>query len=375
MTIYFYSIFIFLNSIFAFKKKTSRLLVFFTLVFILLMIVGAGPGYTGIMDSNDYSNYKIRYDKIGSENLLYDPQIGYTILMKIGHFFNLDFFYFRFLIIGICLFLIYFFFINRYSKNYNYILLLYMIYPMIIDSEHFRNFIALAILLLGIRFLENNSFKNKLIFFIIIIISSSIHFAFILYLFLLLGNKKNSNKIPKVIAIVAIILSVIVFINNNRVPFLMPLLSIIGNEKLIRYLTSRTNYGFLIPFMLYIINFIMIFWSRQIVVKNYKNSDKSNSNDLGFINLVYSINIIGFIFFPLYMLSITFYRLARNFLILNFISYSIASDRLNGNGILKLKFNFSVILSVIIWVLLTLWVTTSPERVLVPFFTKNIFFE
>jgi hypothetical protein len=373
MTIYFYSIFIFLNSIFAFKKKTSRLLVFFTLVFILLMIVGAGPGYTG---QNDYINYKITYDKISSVSFFSSPQIGYTILMKIGHFFNLDFFYFRFLIIGICLFLIYFFFINRYSKNYNHILLLYMIYPMIIDSEHFRNFIALAILLAGIRFLENNSFKNKLIFFIIIIISSSIHFTFILYSFLLLANKKNSNKIPKVLAIGVIILCVIVFINNNQIPFLMPLLSFISNEKIIRYLTSRTNYGFLIPFTLYIINFIMIFWSRKIVIKNYKNSVKSDSmSDLGFINIVYSINIIGFIFFPLYMLSITFYRLARNFLILNYISYSIASDSLSGNRINKLKFNFSVILSVIIWLILTLWVKTSPERVIVPFFTKNIFFE
>jgi len=389
MTIYLYFIFLFLNLIFAYRKKSSKLLTICTLVFIFLLIGGAGASYVG---QNDYINYRISYDRVGVGDYFGNAEVGYVTLMKIGNFLQLDFFIFRLLITALCLFIIYYFIIKRYANNYNYVLLIYMIYPMTIDSEQFRNFIGLTILLFAIRFLENNSFKNKVKYIALVLIASSIHAGFFLYLVLLLVNTNNKNRLAKGIAIVTIVLCIIAFLNNNEIPFLNLFLSFLENEKVVRYLTTQTNYGFLIPFSLHTINFIMIFWARRIIILSEKKSTLNNMiysendcsvktlrkdkkiSDLMFINMIYWINIIGIVFFPLYMMSITLYRLSRNFLILNLIVYSIASGRFSNRNVTKFLFNLNVIISVIIWLIMDLYIKTSPERVLIPFFTKNIFF-
>ncbi|MBZ4644424.1 MAG: hypothetical protein JG767_2033 [Deferribacteraceae bacterium] len=384
MTLYLYLFILFINLLFAFRKRQSTLLTIGTLITILLFISGAGPEYIG---QNDYINYKIRYDSIGNVSLFESAQVGYTFLMKVGNLLNLDFFAFRMLVTAICLLLLYKTVIKRYAYNSNYILLMYMMYPMIIDSEHFRNFIAMTIFLVAIRFLERNLLKDKIKFLVLVLIAFSIHTAFIFYTPLIFVNANDKNRLVKGIATGTIFLTIVAFLNNNQVPFLQLILKFFDDEKVIRYLSSRTNFGFLIPVILHLISIILVYWSRKVIIrKNFKTNimdelnDSINYNqkkrvaDIEFINLVFWINIIGIVFFPLYMMSTTFYRLARNFLILNFIVYSIASNKLKRGSAYKLIFNSTVIASVTLWLVMDLIITTRPERVLIQFFTRNLFF-
>jgi hypothetical protein len=260
-------------------------------------------------------------------------------------------------------------------------------YPMIIDSEHFCNFIAMTILLFSVRFLERNLFMDKIKFLTLILIAASIHTAFIFYVPLILVNTNNKNKLVKGIAISTVFLTIVTFLNNNQVPFLHLLINFFDEERVRRYLSSRTNFGFLIPVVLHLISIIIVAWSRKIVIrKNLKTNMIGESNycinekkkirvtDIEIINLIFWINIIGILFFPLFMMSLTFYRLARNLLILNFIVYSIASSKLKRGSVYKFIFNSMVIVSVFVWLISDLVITTSPERVLIPFFTQNLFF-
>ncbi|MDK2934961.1 MAG: hypothetical protein PWP27_2771 [Clostridiales bacterium] len=387
MTLYLYIFMLFINSLFAFRKRHSKLLTIITLITILLFIGGAGPEYHSYNHSRDYINYEISYNNADFTGFFERPEIGYTLLMKVGNLINLDFFSFRMVITAICLLLIYQMVIKRYVYNSNYILLMYMMYPMIIDSEHFRNFIAMTVFLFSIRFLEKNLLKDKIKFLVLALIATSIHTAFIFYTPLIFVNVNDKNRLVKGIAIGTIFLTIVAFLNNNQVPFLQLILKFFDDEKVIRYLNSKTNFGFLIPVVLHLISIIIVAWSRKIVIrKNLKANmiDKSNYcikdkkkirvTDVEIINLIFWINIIGILFFPLFMMSITFYRLAKNLLILNFIVYSIASSKLKRGSVYKLIFNFMVIVSVIVWLISDLIITTSPERVLIPFFTQNLFF-
>src|SRR5665648_162205 len=177
MTLITYLITTLANYIFAFNKKYSKTITMLTLFSILLLVGGAGPDYIG---QNDYINYETSYDKASSVGMFDNPQIGFTLLMKFGNLFNLDFLTFRIIVIGICSILIYKYVIKRYAYNYNYILFLYLVYPMIIDSEQLRNFIAMTTLLIGIRFLEKKSLKSSAKFLIFVVISASFHTTFLI---------------------------------------------------------------------------------------------------------------------------------------------------------------------------------------------------
>lgn len=125
----------------------------------MLLVGGAGPDY-GVFENSksDYLNYEIAYDNVNNKNNFEDKEIGFLLLMRIGKLLNLNFFMFRIIILALCFLLIYKLVIKRYAYNYHYPILLYLLYPMIIDSEHFRNFIAMTIFLISIRYLEKKHY-------------------------------------------------------------------------------------------------------------------------------------------------------------------------------------------------------------------------
>lgn len=381
MTLIIYSITTLANYVFAFKKKYSKTIVMLTFFSILLLAGGAGPNYVG---QNDFINYKIRYEGISNVSIFSNSQVGYTLLMKMGKLLNLDFFTFRVVIIGLCLILIYKYVIKRYSYNHNYIILLYLVYPMMIDSEHLRNFIAMTVLLIGIRFLDNRSLKSSIQFLIIVLISASFHTAFLVYSSLLMLYVKNRRLLIKIIASITIIITIITIINNNNIPFLNTFLTIIENEKIIGYFSTKTNLGYLMPVLLQVTSIILLFWSKKILLRKKSTTSgefaiKGNllnqdiNKEINIADLILWINVIGIIFFPLFIMNLQFYRLIRNFLILNYTVYSLTSFRLKRKSLYRFLYNSSVVLSVILWFVFDLIIKTNPERIIIPFFTQNFF--
>lgn len=384
MTILIYLFTVFSNFIFAFKKNESKTVVALTLVVICLLMSGAGPEYLSYNNSRDYKNYLLTYESLNDDKPYNDYEIGFTLLMKLGSSIHLDFFIFRLAVIAVCLILIYKFVIKRYAYNSNYVLMMYMIFPMIIDSEHLRNFIALTLLLIAVRFLEKKQASNNIIFLVMIFISGCFHAGFFFYSSLIFVNTKNKNRLIIIIVSVAIFITLITIVNHNQIPFISLIISLFDNERALDYLGSTTKLGYLIPMLLQLTSIMLIYWSKKIISKKNKEQNEQIEPTTKFkdhtplkeeeiANLVFWINVIGIIFFPLFIMSLQFSRLIRNFLLLNIIVYSIASYKFNRGSAYKFGFNLLIIASLLLWLYLTLTVVTTAERILIPFFTQNTF--
>ncbi|GIN58833.1 hypothetical protein J8TS2_31520 [Lederbergia ruris] len=376
MTLFVYLLILFLNLIFAFRNKGSKILTIITIIVIILLVGNAGPGYTFW---SDYDNYLRHYGEISITGLFDNLQVLYTALMKAGTLFKLDFFTFRVILTGICFIIIYKVVIQRYSCNSNYVFLLYIMYPMIIDSEQFRNFIAMTILLVAIIFLEKDSFKGKLKFLILVFVATAVHTSFIFYAILIFVNTKHKNKLIKTIAVLTIFFSIVIVLNNNQIPFIQQIINLVDVEKAEKYLSTSTDIGFLIPVLLQITNLLLLNWARKIIARKSNSTEghelinESGYRDLNFSNLIFWINVLSTVFIPLFIMNVHFYRLIRNLLILNFIIYGIASNKINKGSPYKFAFNTTVIGSVALWLIMDLVVKTPSERLLIPFFTENLF--
>ena len=107
------------NMYFATKSKSNQILTIVSLVFLFIVISGAGPFYSF---PADYHNYYSNYATVIELGLLSNNQVGYSFIMIIGNLLGLPFDLFRLLVIAACLGLLYKNVINRYNVNTNYIL-------------------------------------------------------------------------------------------------------------------------------------------------------------------------------------------------------------------------------------------------------------
>lgn len=140
------------------------------------------------------------------------------------------------------------------------------------------------------------------------------------------------------------------------------------------------------PLALTISSIILVFWAKMISDREidiYQSTVLSNSSsnksvvrmtyENRFVNLVFWINLLSSFFFPFFIITLQFYRLPRNLLLLNIISYAIVINKLNKDSLHRIFFIGSVIFSMIMWLFIDLVVTTSADRVLIPFFLNNYF--
>lgn len=386
MTILLFGILVVLNLWLAHKKQSSKVITILTLLAILIFMAGAGPEYATENRSMDYINYERRYDNIMNVHLGYNIQFGYTIIQKIGVMLGLNFFWFRFVVIAICLGALYYFVIRRYSENANYVLSFYLMYPMIIDSEQLRNFIAMTIVLCSIGLLKKYDNLYRMIYVGLVAIAATFHTAFLLYIPLIFVRHHKKNKFTKFLVIVSILLMGMMFLNNNQVPFANIIIGAVDDRRVTRYLSSSTTLGFIMPLVLTLSSIILVYWAKKISDKelSFIEYEKSYKNNLqgyahkcllenNFITLVFWINLLSSVFFPFFMITIQFYRLPRNLLILNIITYCIAQNKLKRESLHRLTYNFTIVASMFMWLFIDLVYTTTPDRVIIPFFLNNLF--
>ena len=366
MALLFYSITILIN-IFAgvrYGKRTNPLILFLSFIIIFLLMSGYRntSGYT-----NDLLYFEIEYNNI-INGLGSSYEFGYILLMKIGSIFTQDFYTFRSIIIGILL-LFLFKTIRKWAPSPHYVIALFCSYLVILSAIQFRYFIALVIFLIGLNILLFSNYRfKKMIFSYFILIASTIHLSFLLYFVFLLISKisRGSNK-EKIIASLTFVFCFIIFLNNNQIPGLSQVLGLIDNYKAQVYLNQTTNYGFIYPFILHLSSILLSFWALKLTIKSQDNEA------IPLVKNVYKINLLVVLFFPFFMLQLTFYRLARNILLVNYLIFSqiIISKKIHYTK--RYLFAFLVWNSVVLWVFIDLIITTPFDGLLAPFFTENIY--
>src|SRR5699024_5731174 len=97
-----------------------------------------------------YRMYDIDFSKVEFYKII-SSELGYVILIELGLFLGLTFFEFRALVIVILILMIFVPLFNSTKLNSHFVLMAYMIYPMIMDSIQLSNFIAFFFLLHAIK--------------------------------------------------------------------------------------------------------------------------------------------------------------------------------------------------------------------------------
>ncbi|WP_028273546.1 EpsG family protein [Atopococcus tabaci] len=381
MTLVLYLVVLVNNWYFALKKRSSQIWTVITLAFLFFVMSGAGPFYSF---HADYDNYYRNYYTVLDRGILDNNQVGYSFIMIIGNILGLPFEVFRILVIAGCLWLLYRYVIKRYQVNANYILSLYMMYAVIMDSEQFRNWVALTILLSGIRFLETPKLADRLKFVAVWIASITFHYSFVLYAPLLLVNGKKDNKWIKRLVILSLTISVIIILNGNQIPFQDYIIAVADTRVVEQYLTTQTNFGFLIPAITHGSSVVLAYWSRKIIYAKHfgmpvdvlpgepgYQEAKMRKRELTIANVIFWINVSMLMVFPLYIVNVQFYRLMRSLLLITYVICAKASTYIIRRTP-NILFNLMVAGTALVWLFLDLIHRIAPERLLIPFFLENI---
>lgn len=296
-----------------FNSKFNK--VWFSLLFLIMIILMGGNNYNPDIFAYMY-NYEFR-----SESSDY----GYQFLKNIFIYFGLSYEQFK-----LCLTIFCFFLINntvrRFIKYPSLFYLLYFIYPFFIDIVQVRNFFIMSILIYSLPYLITDLKKDKIKFFILTLFASTIQLTAIVYLPLIMISKIKRYKYLRFILLTIIIFCTMIALNKSLLStFTLNIIAVLGNfdERISNYGFIQTNYGFILLWAIQFTNFLMIYWSKKKCGEN-KLLLKHEQNK--YIETVYYINLIAFLFLPFYVFQVTFSRFMRNIIPINLIAFLITDS-------------------------------------------------
>ena len=368
MTVLLFSSIVVANLFCAWTDKKSKLV--FAISFVFLFVLFIGYGNVGYQTHHDLSIY---IDVYNNSDETRSMEIGYHLLMLVGRFFDLDFFTFK-AVVTVLSFGLIIYSVLLYTRNFHLFLAMYAMFSLINDTERFRNFIAIAIVFYAVTnwlFIEKK--HNKIIYIFLILIASTFHTSMLFYLILLIVGNRQNVKVVNLVLMFTTVACLILFMNDNKIPFTQYIIDHVNNAKLIRYLkNSGTNFGFLMPVVLHSYKFLLVYITRRIVLSG-RITQIPSEKDMIFINSAYTVNKILFTVFPLAMLQLIFSRLFYGFLIIDYVYFSIIFTYIKTDTKVKALYLTAVSLVPLMWTFVEFFIRLRPDHVFIPFFTKNIF--
>lgn len=327
----------------------------------------------------DYPNYVIYYYNLHNINT---PDIGYALISRIFFSLGIEYTTFRivFSVVGI---LLIHQTVRKFTNGSSYFYLLYLLYPFLLDVVQQRNFMAMAIFIYAIPFLLTEKRVDKFKYILLILLGASIQIIAIIYLPLLVIRKMNRQLLLKIILGLLIITAGFIGLNRTLLisitnyitnTFISPDLRISLNTVIM------TRYGYIVFWMMQLTNFLLILWSRRIIIRDSDQlvNERVDKNDLietnfKMVDLIYWINIYAFLFLPLYVFNSTYARLMRNIFPLNYIVFYLAIIKLNKKTTEKFLFTSIIILYVLFLFLFEIYGPYSVS-IVEAIFTKNWLF-
>lgn len=305
------------NIIALFLKKGRKFIGILSFLVLVMIIVNLKN------DVLDLYNYKMTYQNIYSREMGVQPL--YYWLQIIFNNLNIDFDGFRVFCFISCMIGVYLI-LFKITDSFNTFALVYMMYFFFMDGEQIRNFMASCILVVALYFLIEDGKHCMRNYIICILIASMIHTAFIIYLcFIMFKFNLNFKRIIiRAIPIIALLIWILFRYFNTYAQLLL----LIEDDRSVSYSAAKTNLGWVVPTFLYIMMLILVYTLN-------KNLEKMNQGEnfiqrfrfvsLGKIRKVaikvdcsrillslLDINIIGLMFLPLMLGTLTFYRITKN---------------------------------------------------------------
>ena len=339
-------------------------------------------------DSYYYEKFYYRYGdlSIWTKNI----EIGYQLICKFCNFIGLDYRGYLIFISLLGLGLIGYT-ITKLSKNYNFVITLYMFYPFMLNVVQQRNFLSMAFTIYGFQFLFSETKKSYLYYIVCIIVAASIHNFAIFYLLFIVVKILNVKKtIAFSILSLVIISAVLLFpsilwggisylVANDR----LDLLAIHGSESNINGLIYN-GIEFLVRLLI-----VYIIYHRSLSIEKEKYSQIKNKilqndakealpytlRDFNLFEVVLKVNIITILLFPLFNIAFEAHRAIGTVMILNYIVFAEALTRkiIFKNVSSKVLFEIMIIGYVIFLFLTKIYIPFN-DTVVKPIFEFNSLF-
>lgn len=302
------------NLWFVINKKDNKTVCFITyLILGILFVSNAGL-------SGDAALYKWHYENRVFSGELFE--VGYTFAEKIFHACGIHnytgflFFLFSlgtmFLWIGL----------KKYEISYHYLLLITMPFIFLTYAVAIRFFLASAIMVTAIRFLNERKYW---LYVILVLCAGSFHVVALFYLvFVLCGTKhistiSGSKRFLLWFVSMFSILNFVISVMLKKNPLILAIVQIatvvfkIGESKIEAYATTNTNLGGVIFLVTYLCGLAAAISIRRAVFDVGRIIEKNNEQTLNVIKVYstvnYNINLILSIILPFVAMNLLFYRL------------------------------------------------------------------
>ena len=357
------------NMLLALTRKHSKVIAMFLLLFMWLLFWGntMNPDYEAY--SSLYSN--IQHGVPAFEKV--DMEIGFILIMRLCTLLGLN--YTGFLALtSLCCYLMIHSTVKLYCRNYNYVYLLYFIFPFFIDVIQIRNFIAMSILIYSVRFLVMSGIKGKVRYVVLLLLATTIHRVSLVYLPMILIRPEKKNNLIYCLATCSLLFSILFLLNDKEIPiFASYIESYIGHGKYLTYFNKKTNWGWILFCYLQLSSFIMVTFSKRIYYKYNRNLTTTYYCDANrkYINIMYYINILLMIYMPLFILNANFTRIIRNIILLNYIVYSIVNKVIDNIDIKVLYSIFVIIYTLAFFIII---IIPQKEDIIMSVINNNIIY-
>ena len=273
------------------------------------------------------------YYSLYTDTSFFQRDIGYGILMELFKYIGFTYKYFR-LSLSIIEFFLLYRILRKYSQNIVLYCILYSIYPFCYDVAAQRNTLGMFIWFYAFSILVEGKSGCILKYIIITIVSATIQKTFLIYLPLaFMWDKRialssvrklnyrilTRNKIKYGIVYLLLFLSFAIGLNRDLFNFVSKeiLNSFFKDDERGSILENSTKIFWIILWAEQLINFLLIKY-----VGNKLTKDSRQRNLFSFYKSVYVLNIYGFFFLPIYVMSGIFFRLSKNIIPLNLIVYT-----------------------------------------------------
>lgn len=287
-----------------------------------------------IMGGNNYNPDTPVYNNIYNLGLNYTKNIGFAHIMVFFKSKSWSYEAIRLLLVAIGLLLISYT-IHKYvpARYRGFTYILYFIFPFFIDAVQLRNFLIMSILTFSFPLLLNNSFFDKIIFVLIMLLASTIQQVAVIYIPLVgIYYIIHSDRVKRIFT--KIITVVMAF--ELTVGWLPPIVSglalrvnnLIGSsiDDLSHYLVINTRWGGLLYWVNIFLNIIILklclSYSEKMEGK-YSLKKINTRYALSYLSVfILWMNLVYVFMLPFINVNVDFYRVYRNFFVLDYIVYT-----------------------------------------------------
>jgi|GEM_PF-7063686 len=348
------------------NKKKSYLFVYITSI--LLFFLMSGYKFAGEGDAMDFYGYWYGYTKF---EILEIKNFWFYYLFytseRIGIYLSLNFYQWWALMTALSLtFLISS--IRKRKYNPHLFLFYFMIYYVFLLYGGLKFFYGFCLFQYAITFLIKGEKGGKRKFIIVTLLAGGFHVMYYMFLVLAIIDLKIKNRefLIKVISIISIIFSALVLLTGrNLLDSIQVIVDSIENDKLSSYFSLRTRWGFLLPIGVHVLTVLYSFIYRNIV-KKY-NQEKWYF----YANTLFYVNLIAVVFYPLFMIALTFMRLLTSLSLTTIIASGYRQEYFSKSDRLKLLLSGLMIISLYYYI--NIYLGGYIDKTVLPFFDSYYF--